>query len=159
LKKNYKKLKSVIVTSVLIGVFLILFSAYSAVAEVASENNMQTNANNSQRVWVGSACYKLNLAVWDKLMNGPYRAKYIVKSEDGRVFVTEKAGNDDSNSAQVVFPDDFREEKIFQGRKLSLPAGHCSHENYTWYIYANDVLFDTGTIKFSRKGVSRKVGR
>jgi hypothetical protein len=104
---------------------------------------------------LGSACYKLNLEVTDKLMNGSYLAKYVLKSEDGRVFVSERNGDDDSNTARVTFPDDFHEEKLFQGKKINLEAGHCSIGSYTWYIYANGILFDTGTIAFKSKGVDR----
>jgi hypothetical protein len=106
----------------------------------------------TKRKWLGSACYQMRLGVWDKLMEGPYLARYVFKSDDGRIFVAEKNGNDDSNTARVVFPDDFHEEKIFQGKTINMPAGYCDDGSYTWYIYANGILFDTGTIAFSKKG-------
>ncbi|MBU1214988.1 MAG: hypothetical protein KKF58_05820 [Gammaproteobacteria bacterium] len=106
----------------------------------------------AKRAWRGSACYQMRLGVWDKLMEGPYLARYVFKTDDGRIFVAERNGDDDSSTADVVFPDDFHEEVIFKGKKVDMPAGHCSQRNYTWYIYANDILFDTGTITFSKKG-------
>ncbi|GAB5606509.1 hypothetical protein [Sideroxyarcus sp. TK5] len=103
----------------------------------------------AKRAWRGSACYQMRLGVWDKLMEGPYLARYVFKTDDGRIFVAERNGDDDSNTAEVVFPDDFQEERMFQGKKVILPAGHCSQGSYTWYIYANGVLFETGKIAFS----------
>lgn len=106
----------------------------------------------AKRVWLGHACYQMHLGVWDKLGGGSYLARYVFKSDDGRILVAEKKGDDDSNTAEVIFPDDFKEEFIFKGKKTYMPAGHCDDVNYTWYIYVNDVLFDTGTIAFSKKG-------
>lgn len=80
-------------------------------ATLLAGNAQGANTNESKRVWLSSACYKLNLGVRDKFLNGPYLAKYVVKAADGRSFVAERNGNDDPNAAEVVFPDDFYDEK------------------------------------------------
>lgn len=98
-------------------------------------------------IWQTSACYKLRLSVNDKLSNdNSYVAKYIVKAADGSVFVAEKVATD-MNSSEVFFPDNFRYAK------LDIPAFIDCHfgQTYTWEIYVDDVLKDSGTIGFTRK--------
>ena len=113
---------------------LVLFSAPSAGEEV-------------KRVWQTSACYHLRLSVWDKMGQGRFLAKYIVTSTDGRVFVAERKATDDINSAEVFFPDHFRDAKSNIKAWVNCRYG----ENYSWDIYANGALIDSGTIVFSRK--------
>lgn len=129
-------------------VFLIVVMLVSncAMADTEHGNNVSPQVSESKRVWMSLACYKWNLGVWDKLMNGPYPAKYVVKAGDGRTFIAEKHGDDDANTAQVVFPDDFHDEKTNLKAWINCQYG----ENYTWAIYANDALIDSGAIAFSR---------
>ncbi len=119
--------------SSLIVTVLILFSTNSAGEE-------------AKRSWQTSVCYHLRLSVWDKMNLGDYQAKYTVKSADGTVFVAEEKATEDS-SAEVVFPDQFHDEKT----KLKAWINCNNGENYTWNIYANGALVDSGTITFSRK--------
>jgi hypothetical protein len=101
---------------------------------------------NEQKVWLTSVCYQFNLAVWDKRNQGNYTAKYTVTSSDGRVFVAERFVSEDSNTAEVIFPDDFLEKRT--NLKAWINCGNG--ERYTWAIYANDVLMDSGTIGLTR---------
>lgn len=107
-----------------------------------------------KKVWLTSVCYQFNLAVWDKMNLGNYTAKYTVTSSDGRVFVAERFATEDSNTAAVIFPDDFLEKKT--NLKAWINCGNG--ERYTWAIYANDVLMDSGTIGLTRnkRNTSRK---
>lgn len=113
---------------------LVLFSAPSAGEEM-------------KRAWQTSVCYHFRLSVWDKLSQGNYRAKYTVTSSDGRVFVAEKNATEDSNTAEVAFPDNFRDAQNNIKAWINCRYG----ENYTWNIYANGALIDSGTIAVSRK--------
>jgi hypothetical protein len=98
-------------------------------------------------MWQTSACYKLRLSVNDKFSNeNSYVAKYIVKAADGRVFVAEKVATD-MNSSEVFFPDDFRYEKLGVSASINCHFGL----QYTWEIYVDNVLKDSGTIGFTRK--------
>jgi hypothetical protein len=101
----------------------------------------------AKRVWQTSVCYHFRLSVWDKMNQGNYHAKYIVTSSDGRVFVAEKNATEDSNTAEVAFPDNFRDEK----NKLKAWINCRYGESYMWDIYANGALIDSGTIAVSRK--------
>lgn len=98
------------------------------------------------RVWLNSECYQLHLSMWDKMNLGKYHAKYVVTdTEFGHVYVAEKDATEDSNSAEVNFPDDFYEEKT------KLHAGiNCTDRSYTWAIYIDGVLKDEGAITFER---------
>lgn len=119
-------------SSLLVAV-LILFSTPSVAEEM-------------RRNWQTSVCYHLTLSVWDKMNLGNFLAKYTVTSTDGTEFVAEEEATEDSSTAEVVFPDHFHDAKT------NLKAWiNCSNgENYTWNIYANGVLVDSGTITFSR---------
>lgn len=98
-------------------------------------------------MWLTSACYQLTMSAHNKLSNeNSYVAKYIVKAADGRVFVAEKAATD-SNSSEVVFPRDFRYEKLDISASIDCHFG----QTYTWEIYVDNVLKDSGTIGFTRK--------
>lgn len=125
----------------------VLFVSNLAVAGSATANKAKPIKKDAHRVWLSSACTKLNLGVWDKLAKGPYHAKYVVKSADGRVFVAERNGNDNSDAAAVIFPDDFQEEKL----KLKAWINCRYGASYTWAIYADNALVDSGRITFSRK--------
>jgi hypothetical protein len=98
-------------------------------------------------MWQTSACYQLRMSVNDKFSNdNSYVAKYIVKAADGRVFVAEKAATD-MNSSEVFFPDSFRDEKLGISAFIDCHNG----QQYTWQIYVDNVLKDSGTIGFTRK--------
>jgi len=119
------------------SVLTLVFALFSALAY----------AEDSKRAWQTSACFHVALSVWDKKSQGRYVAKYVVTSSDGRVFVAEKKGSDDSSNAEVIFPDNFRD------KNSNLKAWiDCSYgESYSWEIYANDALIDSGTFEISRK--------
>ena len=123
-----------IFSSSLLVIVLALFSTLSAGEEV-------------KRVWQTSACYQLTLSVWDKTSQGRYLAKYIVRSADGRVFVAERKATEDTDTAEVIFPDNFRDENTKNKAWINCRYG----ENYSWDIYANGALIDSGTIVMSRK--------
>ena len=106
-----------------------------------------TFGDEAKRVWQTSACYHLRLSVWDKMSQGRFVAKYVVTSADGRVFTAEKKATDDISSGEVFFPDHFRDAKTNIKAWVNCRYG----ENYSWEIYANGALIDSGTIVFSRK--------
>lgn len=123
-----------IVYSFLLSAVLAPLSTLSAAEEV-------------KRVWQTSACYHLRLSVWDKMSQGRYLAKYIVTSTDGSVFVAEKKATDDPNTAEVIFPDNFRDENTRLKAWINCRYG----ESYSWDTYANGTLIDSGTIVFSKR--------
>lgn len=98
-------------------------------------------------IWLTSACYELTMSAHNKLSNEKsYVAKYILKAADGRVFVVEKVATD-SSSSEVVFPKDFRYEKLDISASIDCHFG----QQYTWEIYVDNILKDSGTIGFTRK--------
>lgn len=119
------------------SVLLIVLAIFSA----------QSAGEDSRRVWQTSVCYQLRLSVGDKLSQGRYSAKYIVTSSDGRVFIAENKTATDSNTAEVIFPNNFREENTNLKAWVNCRYG----ENYSWDIYANGELIDSGSIVFSKK--------
>jgi hypothetical protein len=118
----------------LLGIVLVSFSTLSIGEE-------------TKRAWMVSACYKFNLAVWDKFNSEVASVKYTVTAKDGTVFVTERNATDDPNPSAVVFPDDFHDAKA---PKISASVNCFYGEPYTWEVYVNDVLIDSGTIGFMR---------
>ena len=100
-------------------------------------------------IWLTSACYQLRLSVSDKLsVKKTYIAKYIVKSSDGETYFAEKAAiAGDVTSEEVIFPDGFHNQKT----KLQAYADCFDGQKYTWEIYADNVLIDSGTLEFRRK--------
>lgn len=127
-----KKIKSVYVSLLLI--ILASFSTLSIGAE-------------AKRAWMVSACYKFNLAVWDKFSNEAASVKYTVTARDGSVFVAERGATDDPNPSAVVFPDDFHDAKV---PAVSASVNCFYGEQYTWEVHVNGVLIDGGTIGFVR---------
>ena len=103
-----------------------------------------TTLARAEGVWLTSACYTFRLTVWDKLDDKQFKAKYTVTSGHGHAFVAEKTAAD-SNSSEVIFPDDFKDSKGLQAW-VDCKEG----ERYLWRIYSNGVLRDSGTISFSR---------
>lgn len=101
----------------------------------------------TKRAWMPSACYKFNLDVMDKFDGPAWNAKYVITSSKGRVFIAERIGASDSNSSAVVFPDDFRDAKV-PGVSASVDCFYG--EKYTWQIYVDGELRDSGTIGFTR---------
>lgn len=98
-------------------------------------------------IWLTSVCYELTMSVNNKLSNEKsYVAKYIVKAADGRIFVAKRVATD-ANSSEVVFPKDFRYEKLDISASIDCHFG----QQYTWEIYVDNVLKDSGTIGFTRK--------
>ena len=101
----------------------------------------------ANREWMTSACYKFRLAAWDKF-NGPaWDAKYVITSSKGRVFVAERHSDSDSNDFAVSFPDDFHDEKA---PDINASVDCFWGDTYTWKIYVNGKLRDSGTIGFHR---------
>ena len=99
----------------------------------------------AKREWQTSACYRFSLTIRDKASDASYIAKYRVTATDGTIFVAEKKATDD-DSARVVFPDNFHEEKTNQKAWINCNYG----EKYKWAIYANKVLIDSGMISLTR---------
>lgn len=99
-------------------------------------------------IWLTNACYQLRLSVNDKLsVREIYTAKYVVKATDGKTYVAERSATaKDITSSEVIFPDGFKEEKT------SLQAYADCHygKQYTWEIYVDGALIDSGTIGFTR---------
>lgn len=126
-----KKMKLVYVSLLIIS--LAYFSTLSIGAEM-------------KRTWMRSACYKFNLTAWDKFSDEAYVAKYKITSSKGEAFIAERNATD-SNSAMVVFPDDFHDAKA-KDIKASVDCFHG--DKYTWEIYVEDILIDSGTIGFTR---------
>ena len=104
-------------------------------------------ADDGKRAWQTSACVHVALSIWDKKSQGNYVAKYVVTSSDGRVFVAEKKGSGDSSNAEVIFPDNFRDKNSNLKAWIDCNYG----ESYSWEIYANDALTESGTFEISRK--------
>lgn len=107
--------------------------------------NSQLKPLSQGPTWLTSACYQFHLSVSDKFSNRPFRVRYTLSSRDGTTYVAQKVATDD-NSSTAVFPSDFRYEK---GGMQAYANCHDSDE-YSWRIYANDKLVDSGTLSFSR---------
>ena len=101
----------------------------------------------TKRVWMPSACYKFRLDVMDKYNGPPWDSKYVITSSKGRIFVAEKNGVSDSNESAVIFPDDFHDEKA---PDIDASVDCFWGDTYTWKIYVNGKLRDSGTIGFHR---------
>jgi len=98
-------------------------------------------------LWLTHACYEFTMSVNNKFSNAKnYVAKYVLKAAKGSIFVAKKTATD-FNSAMVVFPKDFRNEKLGISASIDCYFG----QQYTWEIYVDDVLKDSGTIGFTRK--------
>lgn len=106
-----------------------------------------SRGDENKRQWQTSACFHFSLSVWDKKSQGRYVAKYVVTSADGRVFTAEKKATDDSSSADVIFPDNFRDKSTNNKAWVNCNYG----ESYAWEIYANGTLVENGTFVISRK--------
>lgn len=102
-----------------------------------------------KRVWQMSSCFTFRLAVRDKMVGGEFTAKYVVRSSDGSTFIAEKK-SDDFSGSEVIFPDDFHDEKT----KLKAWMD-CDHMTYKWYIYADNTMVDKGRGSFTREGVRK----
>lgn len=133
-----KKIKLVYVS--LLIIVLASFSTLSIGAE-------------AKRAWMTSACYKFNLTAWDKFSEEvTYLAKFKITSSNGEVFIAERHATD-HNSAMVVFPDDFHEDKL----NISASIDCFDGKTYKWEIYVNDALIDNGTIGFTRNNPRNKL--
>ena len=105
----------------------------------------------TQRKWqISIPCNSFNLTVWDKFSSEKYLARYVVTSSDGDVFVAEKNATD-HNSAMVVFPNDFQEQK----KKIQAWMS-CVQMAYKWSVYVDNILVDKGLISYSVEGVKKK---
>ena len=122
------------ICSILLATWLALFSILSSGEE-------------SRRQWQTAACFHFSLSVWDKNNKGNYTAKYIVTSADGKVFVAEKSATDVPDTAEVIFPDSFRDKSTNLKAWINCSFG----ENYSWEMYANGSLVESGTFVISRK--------
>ncbi|MDO8989728.1 MAG: hypothetical protein Q7U91_08845 [Sideroxyarcus sp.] len=118
----------------LLAISLALFATLSAGEE-------------QKRSWETAFCFHFSLTVWDKQVQDRYSAKYVVTATDGSVFVAEKSGVRDSDTAQVIFPDNFRDQKT------NLKAWvNCSYgETYNWEVYVNGALVESGRFAVSKK--------
>lgn len=126
------------------SLLIIIFASISTQSIGAEEN----------RAWMISACYKFRLAVWDKFEGEVGHAKYVITSNNGSVFIAERKVTGDPNPSEVVFPDDFHDAKV-PGVSASV---NCFYgEQYTWEVYVNDVLKDSGTIGFTRNKPRNKL--
>ena len=104
-----------------------------------------SSGEGNKREWQTTACQNFALTVRDKASNAAYVAKYVVTASDGTIFVAEKKATDE-DSARVVFPDNFYEERRRQKAWVN-----CSYaEKYKWEIYTNNVLIESGTTALTR---------
>ncbi len=120
--------------SPLLAAALLLFSAASCGEEV-------------KRAWQTSICSNFRLSLWDRMNSGGYVARYTVTAADGTVFVAEKKGSADPDASEVIFPDNFVDSKTRHRAWVNCSNG----ESYTWNIYADATLVDSGTLVLSRK--------
>jgi hypothetical protein len=120
--------------AILLGMVLVSISTLSTGEEV-------------KRKWMTSACYKFRLAAWDKFNGEPWSVRYVITSSQGRIFVAERDAASESSDAEVTFPDDFHDAKA---PKVSASANCFEGEKYTWKIYVDTILRDSGTIGFTR---------
>jgi hypothetical protein len=97
------------------------------------------------RVWMISACPSMVMNAWDKLgADNGARIDYTVKTRDGKTYSvsrTRKGG--DSNTSQVVFPDDFRETST---GKFPFCQGDAT---YDWSIAIDGAIRKAGTMRFT----------
>jgi hypothetical protein len=121
--------------------FIILLATWLALFSI------QSSGDEPRRQWQTAACFHFSLSVWDKNSKGNFTAKYVVTSADGKVFVAEKRATDTPDTADVIFPDNFRD------KSTNLKAWiNCSFaESYTWEMYANGSLIESGSFVISRK--------
>lgn len=122
--------------SISLSLLIILLTSFSTLS-IGSETT---------RVWLTSACYTFHLSIWDKFEGAAEPAKFVITSNNGRVFVAERSATGDPSSSEVIFPDNFRDAKSNRAASVDCFNG----EKYTWEIYINDVLRDSGTIGFTR---------
>lgn len=105
-------------------------------------------------IWREIAEPQIRLGLWDKInVKQNYNAKYIVKCEVGATFSAEKAATaGDTESSVVIFPQDFHDAaKGFESHQAS-GCGEGKHgTKFTWAIYADGVLIDSGTMIFTTK--------
>ena len=104
-----------------------------------------SSGQDTSREWQTTACQNFTLTVRDKSGDAAFVAKYLVKSSDGRIFIAEKKATDD-DSARVIFPDSFHEEKTSQKAWVDCSYG----EKYRWEIYTNNELIESGTTTITR---------
>lgn len=100
-----------------------------------------------KRQWQAAACFHFSLSVWDKKSQGRYLAKYVVTTTDGQVFVAEKNAGDNPDTAEVIFPDNFRDKNTDLKAWINCSQG----ESYEWEMYADGSLVESGTFVISRK--------
>lgn len=96
-------------------------------------------------LWLTAACYEMKFSAWDKFGAKNYKVTYIVKSDQGNEFVAELNASG-HNSSEVVFPEDFKIKGSDQKASISCHG----LTQYSWEIYVNDELKDSGEIVFSR---------
>lgn len=120
----------------------------------AGAQKVPTVIDEMKSIWMETAEPQIKLGVWDKIsVKQNYIAKYIVKCEVGATFVAEKAATaGNPESSEVIFPKDFHDaQKRFESHQ-AYGCGEGKHgKKFTWSIYADDVLIDSGTMIFTRK--------
>lgn len=127
-----------------------LLYTYLLVIMLTSFSTVSIGAE-TQREWLTSVCYQLKLSVMDKFNGEVAYVKYIVTSTDGSVYVAERNATGDSNSSEVIFPNDFHDVKLNMQASVDCHYG----EKYKWAIYINNALIDNGTIAFTRENESK----
>jgi hypothetical protein len=106
-------------------------------------------------VWLTSVDFTFSLNVREKLMLSPtYKAKYVVKTADGRTFVAERQGKEDQGDhSKVIFPNDFREDRLGMNAWAA-----CDGAEYFWEIYANGKFIEGGSFVCGRGKRSKQQG-
>lgn len=97
---------------------------------------------------------QIRLGLWDQNNTKEnFNAKYIVKCETGASYVAEKAvTSSNPESSVVIFPKDFHYAMKELESHHANDCGDGKHgTKFTWFIYADDVLIDSGTITSTRK--------
>jgi hypothetical protein len=123
---------------------------WGSVPEVSGLALFTTTSSGEEKIkrqWQTSACFNFSLSVWDKKSQGRYLAKYVVTAADGKVFVAEKKAGDNPDTAEVIFPDNFRDKDT--DLKAWINCGR--DERYAWEMYADGLLVESGTFVTSRK--------
>lgn len=107
-------------------------------------------------IWLEHTEPQLRLGVWDKMMvKHNFIAKYTVNCEIGGTFVAEKTATagDPPEAWEVLFPKDFHNTMKGLESHQAYGCGEGKHgQKFFWAIYADDVLIDSGTMIFTRKG-------
>ena len=120
----------------------------------AGAKKVPTVDDEMKPIWMVTATPQIRLGLWDKInVKQNYIAKYTVKCETGTAFVAEKAATaGDTESSVAIFPQDFHDAAKGLESHQAYSCGYGKHGmKFTWTIYADDVLIDSGTMISTRK--------